>query len=119
MGSEREFDEVPNWRGLQDFVFLIEIRSLGDCHRSAANPPRGVEVEWLLGRGVLPSCMDDTASRRKSFILGRLRSFPEREAFLEGHGLPAVVEICGGGRNKARPERARRFEALGERQLRL
>jgi hypothetical protein len=69
MGSEREFDEVPNWRGLQDFVFLIEIGGLGDCHRSAANRPEVWKSNACLGEAVLPSGMDDTAPRRKSFIL--------------------------------------------------
>ena len=51
---------MPNWRGLQDFVFLIEIGGLGDCHRSAANRPEVWKSNACLGKAVLPSGMDDT-----------------------------------------------------------
>ena len=45
--------------------------------------------------------------------------FPRWRAPFEGPRLLALAETCGGGRNRARPERARQFERLAERQLPL
>ena len=69
-GSARESDEVPNWRGFQDFGFLTEIGSLVDCHNvAAANHVGGIEAEGSLGWSRPSPGMDGTGSNRKSFIL--------------------------------------------------
>ena len=37
LGSERQFDKVPNWRGFQDFGPPTEVGGFGGCGLTAAN----------------------------------------------------------------------------------
>src|SRR6266404_5426842 len=39
MGSEREFGEMANWRGFEDFGFPTQFGGAADCGLSVANHP--------------------------------------------------------------------------------
>jgi hypothetical protein len=50
-GSAQEFDEVPNWRGFQDFGLSDEASGLDDRHLSPGKRPAVVEPNGLVRCG--------------------------------------------------------------------
>jgi hypothetical protein len=51
VGSAQEFDEVPNWRGFQDFGLSDEASGLDDRHLSPGKRPAVVEPNGLVRCG--------------------------------------------------------------------
>ena len=111
---------MPNWRGFQGFGSPAEVGRFCDCGLTAANRPTGCRSRKLARLSHPPRGMDIAGASPESFHSMKVEKlFPRWRAPFEGPRLLALAETCGGGRNRARPERARQFERLAERQLPL
>ena len=120
LGSARESDEVPNWRGFHGFGSPAEVGRFCDCGLTAANRPTGCRSRKLARLSHPPRGMGIAGASPEIFHPMKVdKLFPRWRAPFEGPRLLPLAETCGGGRNRARPERARQFERLAERQLPL
>ena len=115
LGSEREFDELPDWRRFR--ILGLRLRSavlVMTAHRALKPESR----EAYLMRAAPAVWADRGAASRKSFILGRLRAVSGLRAPVSGEpdlGLVALLAILRRCPNTGptRPERVIRASDLG------
>ena len=113
-GSEREFDEVPNWRGFQDFAFLVEVGGIGDRGLPRGAPLGGARGSKACHPESAPPRIDSTAVCAETLHSMKVeKDFPALEDSFKGPGSWPSYKICGGGRNTEPRAQARQVEVLG------
>jgi len=89
VGSEREFDEAPNWREFQDFGSLAEVGGFSDCGPSAANRPGEMsKPNACPAEAVPPQVWTVPPPRRNLSFCEGCEAFPACGGSLEGTGAP-------------------------------
>ena len=114
LGSARESDEVPNWRGFHGFGSPAEVGRFCDCGLTAANRPTGCRSRKLARLSHPPRGMGIAGASPEIFHPMKVdKLFPRWRAPFEGPRLLPLAETCGGGPEQGATRVSTAVRALG------